>query len=524
VASDARFDSLAGGFLANVRSSPAAPALETGGELWSYAELWGRAGRVTAQLLALAGDEPLVAVLASRGLEAYAAILGIAAAGRGYVPLNPKFPRERLAIMLAASGCRTLVVGADCGALAREVVAGSPHPPSLVALDDALPPAPPPLDPSVSPEATAYLLFTSGSTGQPKGVPISNANVGAYLRYATSRYDVRPGDRCSQTFDLTFDLSVHDLFVCWAAGATLCPVPDRQLMLPAQFLKQQRLTAWFSVPSVAAALARARLLKPASFPSLRLALFCGEPLPATLAADFQAAAPGAILENLYGPTETTIAITRYRWSAADSPSACVHGIVPIGEMFDEHACVVVSDAGTPVGVGEPGELCLSGPQVARGYWNDPERSALSFTPIEGRAGVFYRTGDRVRQDAKGCLYYLGRRDHQVKIGGFRVELQEVEAALRLGAGTDQAVAVPWPIGDTNPSSLVAALGGASVASDARVLEACRARLPAYMVPRQIFRFPELALNANGKLDRRAVAQRLQAERPVAAAPDEGRKA
>ena len=161
-------------------------------------------------------------------------------------------------------------------------------------------------------------------------MPIGHSSVRAYLRYTCDRYDVTEHDRFSQMFDATFDLSVHDMFVCWERGACLFSVPERATMAPAKFIRQHELTMWFSVPSVVALLSRMRLLTPGAFPSLRWSLFCGEPLPAVAAQAWQAAAPNSQVENLYGPTEATIAITHYRWQTDVSPGQCVNGVVPIG--------------------------------------------------------------------------------------------------------------------------------------------------------------------------------------------------
>src|SRR5262249_5830301 len=258
------------------------------------------------------------------------------------------------------------------------------------------------------PGAVAYLLFTSGTTGEPKGVPISSGNVRAYLRYVGGRYDITEQDRCSHEFELKFDLSVHDMFVCWEHGACLFCVPQKSVMLPVRFIRDHALTTWFSVPSVAGVLARLDLLQPHTFPSLRYSLFCGEPLLAAHAELWQQAAPNSILENLYGPTETTIAISRYQWD--NSVRECVHGIVPIGRLFEgQECCVIDEQPHQVVPSGLPGELCLAGSQVTRGYWNDASKTREKFIELPGRPGtVWYRTGDLVRRGADGCLHYLGR--------------------------------------------------------------------------------------------------------------------
>jgi non-ribosomal peptide synthetase component F len=267
------------------------------------------------------------------------------------------------------------------------------------------------------------------------------------------------------------------------------------------FIREHELTTWFSVPSVAGTLARLGLLQPYIFPSLRYSLFCGEPLPATHAELWQQAAPNSILENLYGPTEATIAISQYRWNSS-SLHECVNGIVPIGRVFDGQQCCVIDDRQDAVQSGEAGELCLAGSQVTRGYWSDTNKTREKFVELPGRPGTtWYRTGDLVRRAADGCLQYLGRIDQQIKIRGYRVEIQEVEAVLRRICRTEHVIAVPYVGNSGIAEGVVAYVSGVPVADPRAVLNACREILPDYMVPRELRWVPEIPLNANGKIDR-----------------------
>lgn len=518
--------SLISGFFRSLSTNPGGKALELGEVSLSYEELWNYSGRVTACLNEISNPgEKVVALLADRSLGAYGGILGILGSGRGYVPLNPKFPIERTFAMLQASGCKTIVVGSECAARLEQLLPRAKEALKLIIPDDGWDPgrvAPhrvipaqqfakvaDPSDPALDKDDTAYLLFTSGSTGLPKGVAVSQSNVVAYMQYAAKHFGIHAADRCSQNFDLTFDLSVHDLFTCWDAGATLCPFAE-QTLTPATLVNELRLTCWFSVPSVAMFASKIGLLEPGVFPNLRWSLFCGEALSSSLAAAWQEAANNSILENLYGPTEATIAITRYRWDSATSPTECAHGLVPIGCPFDEQQVCVVNEDLVPVPPGDTGELCLGGSQVTRGYLNDPEKTATSFVRLNHTGNqVWYRTGDLARQDERGCLFYLGRRDFQVKVNGYRVELQEIDLVLRQAAQTELAVAIPWPLSDGSASGIVGVLSGSDPAQDKQIIAACQARLPQYMVPTRIYHFSQIPLNANGKIDRGKIVAMLE---------------
>jgi amino acid adenylation domain-containing protein len=519
--------SLISGFFHSLQTNPGRPALEIGEDVLTYEQLWNYAGKITACLNeTLDPSEGVVAILASRSVGAYGGILGILGSGRGYCPLNPKFPFDRTLVMLKASGCRTLIVGQECAAALDALLPRLDQPLTFIIPDPGWEPNSASLvqhrvirardlskiadatEPNSAGDATAYLLFTSGSTGIPKGVAVSQSNAVAYMEYAKKRFGFHAEDRCSQNFDLTFDLSVHDLFTCWDAGATLCPYAE-QTLTPATLIDEKNLTCWFSVPSVAMFASKVGLLTPGAFPTLRWSLFCGEALSASLADAWQRAANNSILENLYGPTEATIAITGYRWDAATSPAECVRGIVPIGWPFDGQQICAVNDNLEPVPTGESGELCLGGSQVTRGYLNDPEKTAKSFVKL-GHTGdqIWYRTGDLVRMDERVCAYYLGRRDFQVKISGYRVELQEIDLVLREAAQSELAVAIPWPQSEGSALGIVGVVSGSDPALDAEIIKACQARLPRYMVPTRIYHFPQIPLNVNGKIDRGKITDML----------------
>jgi D-alanine--poly(phosphoribitol) ligase subunit 1 len=456
-------------------------------------------------------------------MAAYAGVLGALIAGRIYVPLNPNFPVQRNATMLRASGARMVVTDARCLDPARAVVTTLEPAPRLLAFEPLAGAEPLPGATDAFPEPSphdadhgAYLLFTSGSTGQPKGVLVGHRSVLAYVDALRGLVDVGPGDRCSQSFDLTFDLSAHDLFVTWASGACLCVVPEAAVLSPAKFIRDQMLTHWFSVPSVIGFLSRFNLLRPGSLPSLRCSLFCGEALTESQALAWHGAAPQSSLHNLYGPTEATIAITAHRWR----PGEAVGPTVPIGLPFPGQSVAIVDETLGPTPPGEIGELLLSGSQLAHGYWQRPDLTAERFVALphgHEHTNRWYRTGDQVRWDPAVGLVYQGRVDQQLKVRGFRVEASEIEAVVREAGECALAAVVGWPKDrDLGTLGTVAFVCGST--TDAQViLDACRARLPPYMVPGRVVSLDAMPLNVNGKVDYRALEARLASE----AAGDQG---
>ena len=522
--------SLLRGFLASCERHPERPALEVAGETLTYAELKGKAAGLAATLQreGPSEDPPLTAVFAYRSVTAFAGVLAALMRGHGYVPLNRTLPPERTRSMLERSGCRAVVVDAASAEAMDDILRGVPEG-MLILLPDAETTEPWAgrwpghrfigkaglcraddwqAGGEVDGRAVAYLLFTSGSTGQPKGVMVSHDNGRSYIDWTVRRYAITEEDRLSQTFDMTFDLSVHDMFVAWESGACLCCPSQKEMIKPGKFITGSRLTIWFSVPSTVIFMKRLGQLKPGAYPGLRLSLFCGEALPVAAVRDWAAAAPHSVIENIYGPTELTIACTAYRWDPDRSPADCEMDVVPIGRPFDGMEARVVDAEGRPVGPGQEGELLMTGPQLALGYWNDPRRTEQAFVRIPGDSRVFYRTGDRVRCPVgTKPMTYLGRMDTQVKILGHRVELGEVEAVLRQVTGCDAAVALAWPVSASGADGIEAFVQTAALDPD-RVREAMRERLPSYMVPRNVRALERFPLNANGKFDRMALTRLL----------------
>ncbi len=523
--------SLRTGFLRSAQRFPDRDALRLDAQTLSYRQLRERAAAlaVTLDVRAPAAEPPLTAVFAHRSITAYAGVLAGLLRGHGYVPLNPAFPPDRTRGMLVRSECRSVIVDTHGAGLLDEVLQGVETPLVLLLPDhddvtewaarwpqhtflSALDLADPRdwQDAPVNPDGIAYLLFTSGSTGQPKGVMVAHRNVLPYVDAMVARYGVTEQDRFSQTFDLTFDLSVHDMFVAWECGACVCAPTSAQKMFPGKYITDCGITMWFSVPSTVALMSRLKLLKPGKYPGLRFSLFCGEALPVEMVQKWAEAAPQSVLENLYGPTELTIACTLYRWDPARSPAQSEFGVVPIGEPYPGMKVLVADEQQREVAVGESGELLMSGPQLTLGYYKDAPRTAAAFITPPGHGEVYYRTGDRVRRPAPGePMVYLGRVDNQIKIQGYRVELGEIEAILREEAGVDVAIAVGWPLNASGADGVVGFLGADEADTDA-VRARVISRLPPYMHPSELRLVSEFPLNANGKVDRKALLARLAA--------------
>ncbi len=494
--------SLAQPFHEQAGAHPDRVALHVASAPYSYSELADWASRAALAL----GSAKKVGVFGSRTLGAYVGVLGACWCGAAYVPLNPKLPDERLARIFKMVGLDALIV--DEIGLARLTPDVRAVAPRLI-LDlsgrlDSLPAARLPAPVERKSDDLAYILFTSGTTGVPKGVMIALGSVAQFLGAMCPRFRPVPSDRVSQTSELTFDVSVFEMFGAWGAGASVYVIPANQLMAPARFIADHRLTIWSAVPSIAAFMRRMKMLKPGAFPSLRYSVFAGEALPIALAEAWQTAAPFSVVENLYGPTEATV----YCLGATvgpDFPPASGRDTVPSGLPLPGLEAAILDELLAFLPPGREGQLAIAGGQLAKGYYEEPDLTRRCFPTIGGK--TWYLTGDLAFQDERGIFHHRGRIDHQVKVLGQRVELEEVEAHLRGISGSENVAAVAWPIQDGMAAGIVAFTSGVAIPS-AQLQEALRRVLPAYMVPRRIIDLDFLPLGSSGKIDRRALARYL----------------
>ena len=497
---------LFGWFREGAARHPEATAIEVAGEAVRYRELLDLVERLASRLVGAAGDRvpATVGVLATRSLAAYAGYLAGLRLGATVVPLRPDAPVGRNAGMCRASGVDTVVADAagarQLGELARRAGAAAVElgsrggQPWYWSLSNRPWSEPVP----ERPDGVVYVVFTSGSTGEPKGVPIRRRHLAEYLPYCRGRYEPGPGDRFGQPFELTFDGWVLGTFLTWGAGATLVvPGPD-EVLDPVRLIATRRLSHWFSVPSVISIAQRHGTLPPASLPELRRSLFGGEQLTLDQARAWAAAAPHSAIDNLYGPTELTVSCAGYRLPTDQAQwPVTSNGTVPIGPIYPHLEAVVLTEDGI---AGDEGELSVRGSQRFDGYL-DPAHDQGSFVHLDEAGGdAFYRTGDRVQAGPDGVLVHLGRLDDQVKLRGYRVALGEIEAALRVHPKVREAVVLAAP-------SLHAVYTGDRV-DEAELAAAVAERLPPYMRPERYRWVASLPVTPNGKVDRRRLAADL----------------
>jgi amino acid adenylation domain-containing protein len=524
---------------------PGRPAVASGGSVLTYQELDRLSNQMARALLRLGvapGDR--VAVLAPKSAASVVAIYGALKAGACYVPLDPKAPEVRLGYVLRDSAAAVIVAdearlpqaaalaggvprlrgvvtaaalpggrGSSNSRCAIDVARATADAPSMSSLGASPVPWTAVAAESDEPLAgervietdLAYILYTSGSTGAPKGVMISHRNSLTFVEWAAAAVGLTEQDRVCSPAPLHFDLSVFDVFASCRAAACLTVLPDGAATFPvsiAKWLEAERISVWYCVPSVLTLLACYGSLRQFDLAALRAVIFAGEVFPPKYLARLMEELPHPRYLNWYGPTETNVC-TAFE-VPADGADA---GPVPIGTACaNTEVFAVTSDGRRVRRPGEEGELYVRGPSVMRGYWGQPAKTneVLVRYPFR-KAGeeLVYRTGDLVTLEPDGNYAYLGRRDSMVKIRGYRVELGEVEAALYRHPAIQEAAVLPVP--DELLGSRLRAVVAGDVTRE-NVLSHCRQWLPSYMVP-DIVEFREaLPRTSTGKVDRARLAR------------------
>lgn len=489
------------------------PALLTSaGEVVTYEKLASNVLSIVGSLNSLTLDKP-VAIAHDKSVDAFSTILALLALGVPYACIDPDNPHGRIEKILRTIEARYLIGPESYSGLA------SPESPEIriefVPLSELS--AGDMVDianlPEVAGDTIAYIMFTSGSTGVPKGVAISHDNVLNFSNWAGTFLRIGPEDRVTSLNPMYFDNSVFDFYGSIMNGAALVPVTKELL---SDFVRLTRLfehvkpTFWFSVPSTLIYLNTMKVLSNNFLSSFRAIMFGGEGFPlAELRKLARKIGTDCELINVYGPTECTCICAARVLESADLIG---EGLPTLGGLIPNFEYKIVDEHGAAIGPGEIGELVLFGPNVGLGYYGDLERTEAAFgksfdSGVERR---FYRTGDLVTEDDQtGELDFKGRKDNQIKHMGYRIELEEIEAILSGIPGVEQAVSIYVP-GELHAGQICAFISGSLDASEKDAIKSmAKQLLPAYMVPRQYFFERHLPKNANGKVDRKKLMENLK---------------
>jgi len=508
------------------RQWPDHAAIETSQETISYRELDELSNRLATVLVSRGckrGDR--VAILCEKSIDSYIGIYGILKAGCVYVPLDRRAPVSRLSYIVRDCSIKAILISAATAKKANQIAAetvdveffvsrtatvqGITEAP-LLSFQSSAGSDPGAPVPGIIDTDLAYILYTSGSTGAPKGVTISHLNSMSFVRWASEYAQVCMSDRVSGHAPLHFDLSIFDIFATASRGATLLPVPDGISVFPARlsdWVKNNRISIWYSVPSALTMMAQQSNFATATYGDLRLIIFAGEVFPVKFLRMWVEKLPSVRFDNWYGPTETNV-ITAYTLQGDET----LEKPLPIGSACENVDIFLADENGQPLGPDQhEGELCARGSFVALRYWGDAEKTARSFTFNELPHERTYRTGDLVKVCSDGVYEYVGRRDHMVKSRGYRIELGEIESALYKFDGVTEAVVIPVA-DETIGNRLLACVAldkiGDREQTAHEILAFLSSRLPSYMIPESAKIVDELPKTSTGKINRQLLLQKL----------------
>lgn len=517
---------------ANAIRRPDAPAVILGKQVVSYAELEMLSRSLACKLVELgAGPGERVGLHMHRSIFSIIAIFAVLKTGAAYVPIDPGSPPVRIGqigkasdlsiLITVASRLQSIEKACDSGLAVKDIILMDATPASPRALgstrilhgpeiEQSATSAPPQV--RVVDTDLAYILFTSGSTGSPKGVMISHRNALAFVASVSSLFGFTECDRFSHVCPTHSDMSVFDIFVAMMAGASVVVLPETLAMFPAKMaaeLAHHRISVWNSVPSTLVSLATLTTLEAHDFSSLRLIAFAGEVFPVKYLRRLYEVVPSARFCNMYGQTEAN---TSLYWYVDDLPD--FHdGSLPIGRPLPNFDVFAIKDDGAvATDPGDEGELYVRASTVAMGYLGDHQRTAQAFVsnPLRPETNErVYRTGDIVRMGSNAAYYFIGRRDTMVKSRGFRVEIEEIENLLVNHPAVSAAVVIPVPDDDIGNRLHAFVIPSHSPEATAReLLDFCAANLPRYMVPETLQFKAALPTTSSGKIDRTTLARLL----------------
>lgn len=493
----------------HAKNRPRSTAISCEERVLTYAEVAHKAAAVCHTLLQLPvradGRTMRVGILASRSIDACLGVLGACWAGATYIPINLNLPESRLLSILAICDLDAVIVGSSAQLLTQSVRAACP--PLVISDVESLPIAPVTEPMQVGPEHPAYTIFTSGTTGAPKGVVVSARAIRHYTETAAAYLGLLPSDRALESCELSFDFSVNNMFTTWCAGASLHILRTVRAMGAVKFVNSNQITVWYSVPSLAGRLIQIKSLGANTLPTLRITLFGGEQLPVAIVDAWRLAAPNSVIENFYGPTEVTVFCLAQR-VGVPTPVSPGRDVVSIGTPLAHNEAAILDPNGGRAARGTAGELAIAGAQLAIGYLKADDLTAARFPVIDKKR--WYLTGDLAFEDVHGNFHHLGRTDNQVKVLGHRIELEELDSCLRASAGTSSVAVVAWPFVNGTAQGLVAFIAGQNI-NAREVIDAMKQKLPIYAVPTRFITLSELPLSSSGKIDRIALRAQLDRE-------------
>ena len=494
-------------------------ALKIGERKFSFQDLNNIALKIASMMLKEDINGKNIGIVGQRNLSAYVGILGTIYSGNTYVPINIKYPEQKIKDIIKDANIEALVSSGKDWNQFKNIFN------SITALKYIFIPEGD-IDKSdkkikimsdfksgeiiskpISVDAgdNLYIMFTSGSTGKPKGVQVMQSNVASLINNLDSIYEIAPGYNSSQSFDLSFDPSVCDIFLTWYKGGTLCVLNENELYCPSDYILREKIHFWHSVPTLANNISRLGYLNPGVFPNLKYSIFAGEPLTVELANQWANAALNSRVENRYGPTELTIDVTQHIFDVNDKYKNYKNGIVPIGTAFTKQKIKIIDNYDRIISEKyKEGELVVAGSQVTKGYLNDVEMTNKSFVKFDWDKdnSLWYRTGDLVFLNNDDNFEIIGRIDKQIKLGGRRIELGEIEYILKKSCQISELVIVAKKNDNGTVEYLVAyTTENISAEKINTIRKNSEKRLENIFFPKKFLHIENIPTTPSGKIDR-----------------------
>ena len=465
----------------------------------------------------------VIGIVGQRNLSVYYGILGSIYSGCTYVPINDRYTKDRIYQIINEANINVLIGTKESIYSIKDVINSTGIKFILFPENDdikypvnsfksakvfdkySISELEPIYPVQSNPSDIIYLLFTSGSTGKPKGVMVTNQNVDTFIKNTNSFYDLPIGYKASQSFDLSFDASVVDIFLTWMNGGQICILNESELLMPYEYIKREKLNFWYSVPTLASFMFKMGYLIPNSFPDLKYSSFGGERLSKKLADAWQLAAPNSTVENVYGPTETTVNITRFFYKKEYKDRKFCNDVLPVGKIFDEHSFAIINNKMENVIKGSQGQLIVKGKQISSGYINNNDKTKESFRKFswDNTNQIWYLTGDLAFVNNSNEIEIVGRIDDQIKIAGRRVELGEIEAAFLKSNLIKEIVIVPKKDSDGSVKAFIGFTTSKLSSDDLKnINQSALKYIEKLFLPSKIVVIEKMPETSRGKTDRK----------------------
>ncbi len=494
--------------------------LRVDGRSFTYGEIYNYSINLAKLLQKIDANAEAIGVVGQRSAASYFSILGILFSGCHYVPINPKYDDQKKFKIIQDSKIRFLIGNPDD----LENIKSNLDQIAIENIDYLITPfghfkekRSNYLDESdcnlmneinfkrENESKLAYVMYTSGSTGNPKGVMVSKENITSWIENMNYLYPKQTGFIASQTYDLSFDLSVADIFFTFSNGGVLSVLSEKEYLMPFDYINNEKIELWSSVPTLIGFMHKMNFLKPNSFPSIRSSLFCGEPLPKSLADAWMIAAPNSSIENLYGPTEATIWLTRYIYEDSHKNEIFTNNNLPIGKPFKNHLIELIDKEEEIIKDNTPGEIIYKGPQITLGYLGDTDKTDSVFKTFkwDQTGSIWYKSGDIGKYNDVGFLECLGRTDSQIKIAGRRIELGELEASLRTIKNLDDIIIVPVKDSENRVEKLIGyTMNNISQEEILQYRKESSKNIESIFFPKSIIHIDNFPVTPSGKTDRK----------------------